>query len=716
MAVDCPAPNGVAAQLEKILASQSFASGSQASRLLRFVVERTLEGREEEIKESVLGVEVFGRRSFDPRTDPIVRVEASRLRQKLTSYYESEGKDDAIRITFPKRGYVPVFEPREKPAPAPVSLRSRLPWQKVAWGVAGIFAVTTVLLAVGYWRQSHRQGQVFKLSILPPRQGFTSQPANISPDGRMLAFTALVETREMLWVRRLDSLEGRPIAGTENARNPFWSPDSGSLGFFSGTKLKRVEIAGGAAQTLCDAPRGMGGTWNTEGVIVFAPDPLSPLYRVPSTGGAPEPVTELDAHHRESAHRWPRFLPDGKHFLYSAQSRRREDNAIYLAALGSPARIRLVSTQGNGAWARLGATGSFGREMGCLLFFREGSLFGQRVETGGFQLVGEPFPIAGPVGYGPSNKRADFSVSDNGVLAYSHQLGAGEQLVWRDRTGKSLGAIDKPGSLYTEPLMYIRPAVSPDGATLAAGVLDPYVGSYSVWLIDLKSGTPSRFTFEASRWPVWSPDGKQIAFNLDRTGKDDLYVKAASGASAERLLLANSFRKTPSDWSADGKLLLFDQEEPKTKRDLWIFPMDGGKPYPILQTAANEYAARFSPDGRWIAYTSDESGQEEVYVQSFPPAGGKRKVSHQGGSFPEWRRDGKELFYVSGDGQLMSAPLADAAAFTFGLPKSLFAATRGMLTGYSVSADGQRFLMNMTLERRQSEPVTVMINWTAAIR
>jgi Tol biopolymer transport system component len=585
----------------------------------------------------------------------------------------------------------------------------------VAWGLAGALALTTVLLAAGYWRQSHREGTLFQLSVLPPAQGFTSHPANISPDGRMLVSNARLEGREMLWIRRLDSLEGQPISGTENGRNPFWSADSRSIGFFAGTKLKRVEIAGGAAQTVCDAPRGMGGTWNREGVIVFAPDPLSRLYRVPSTGGTPEPVTELDTTHRESAHRWPRFLPDGKRFLYAAQSRRREDNAIYVGELGSRERIRLVSTQGNGAWARLPAGGSFGSEMGCLLFYREGSLLGQRVDTGRFQVVGEPFPIAGPVGYGPSNKHADFSVSDNGVLAYSHQAGAGEQLVWRDRAGKQLGTIDKPGSLYTQPLLYIRPAVSPDGNTLAAGVLDPDAGSYSVWLIDLKTGTPSRFTFEASRWPVWSPDGKQIAFNLDRTGNDDLYVKAVSGAAGERLLLSNPFRKVPSDWSGDGNLLLFDQEDPKTKRDVWALPLSGGKPYPILQTAANEYAARFSPDGRWIAYTSDESGQEEVYVQSFPPAR-KRKISHQGGSYPEWRRDGKELFYVSADGQVMAASLADEAAFTFAVAKPLFPATRGFLTGYSVAGDGQRFLMNMLVERKQSEPVTVVINWTEGIR
>jgi len=263
----------------------------------------------------------------------------------------------------------------------------------------------------------------------------------------------------------------------------------------------------------------------------------------------------------------------------------------------------------------------------------------------------------------------------------------------------------------------MNPALSPDANVLATSILNPE-GGYSIWLIDLKSGTPSRFTFEVSRWPVWSPDGKQIAFNLDHTGYDDLFVKSSNGASAERLLLATEYRKIPSDWSRDGKLLLFDQEEPRTKRDLWILPLDGDKkPYPILQTAANEYAARFSPDGHWIAYTSDESGREEVYVQTFPLTGRKRKISHQGGSFPEWQRDGKELFYVSADRQMMAAALADEAAFTFALPKALFPATASsrQLTGFSVTAHGQRFLMAVENEQKRS-PVTVVINWTAGIQ
>ena len=263
----------------------------------------------------------------------------------------------------------------------------------------------------------------------------------------------------------------------------------------------------------------------------------------------------------------------------------------------------------------------------------------------------------------------------------------------------------------------MNPALSPDANVLATSILNPE-GGYSIWLIDLKSATPSRFTFEASRWPVWSPDGKQIAFNLDLTGYDDLFVKPSNSGSAERLLLANEYRKIPSDWSRDGKLLLFDQEEPRTKRDLWILPLDGDKkPYPILQTAANEYAARFSPDGHWIAYTSDESGREEVYVQTFPLTGRKRKISHQGGSFPEWRRDGKELFYVSADRQMMVAALADEATFTFALPKALFPATANsrLLTGFSVTADGQRFLIAVENEQKRS-PVTVVINWAAGIQ
>src|SRR5437773_539208 len=346
-------------------------------------------------------------------------------------------------------------------------------------------------LGVGDLQQSDREVEPLKLSILPPTEAaFIGQAANISPDGRFLAFVAPAGSKELLWVRPLDSVEGRPIPGTENAGLPFWSQDSRSLGFFAGTKLKRVELAGGGVQTVCDAPRGFGGAWNRDGVIVFAPDPLSRLYRVPSTGGTPTPVTEMDTSRREFAHRWPQFLPDGARFIYFANSRRSEDNAIYLAKLGSNDRIRLVSAFGNAAWSQVRTGGLLARETDYLLFFREGSLLGQRIDTSRFQAVGEPVPIASPVSYGISATHADFSVSDNGVLAYlSPRGGAGEQLAWRDRAGKDLGSVALPG-----PRTYMNPALSPDANVLATSILNPE-GGYSIWLIDLKSGTPSRFTF-----------------------------------------------------------------------------------------------------------------------------------------------------------------------------------------------------------------------------
>jgi Tol biopolymer transport system component len=578
--------------------------------------------------------------------------------------------------------------------------------ERLAW----IVATATLLLAliaalpfvITHLREHPANTRAVRFSIPAANLITVYSNFDISPDGRRLAFVAADSSgKPRLWIRQLDSLTPQPLPETDEAGYPFWSPDSRFIGFFAGGKLKKIDVSGGSPQTVCDARLGRGGTWNRDGVIVFAPGTRSALYRVSAAGGEPAPLTTLDQA-SESSHRWPQFLPDGRHYLYLS---RQEKSGIYAGSIDSKETRRIVDTDFNAAYA----------PQGYLLFVQEGALMAQPFDADKLELTGEPSRVAGQVRL-TTDLNSHFTASQNGVLVY--QSGgeiADSQLAWHDRAGKPMSTVGPSGN-------YSSIWLSPDENRVSIVRNEKSIDN--IWLIDIARNTPTRFTFVPAFDvnPVWSPDGSRIVFGSTRNGPTDLYVKPAGGSSNEELLLKTGQSKFPTDWSSDGKFILYREGTGEGKYDLWILPLDGDRtPKPFLQDDFNKFDANFSPDGKWIAYSSDESGQPQVYVLPFPAPGGKYQVSTAGGTIPRWRRDGKELFYIRGDGKLMAVEVKAGSTFETGAPKPLFdtpvrfvGSSRPYDT-YAVSADGQRFL-TIDFAEASAPPITVALNWTADLK
>ncbi len=522
---------------------------------------------------------------------------------------------------------------------------------------------------------------------------------SISRDGRNLVYPDSKEGRQQLWIRKLDSVTPQPLPGTEKTSYPaFWSPDGRFIGFFADGKLKKMQLSGGPPQSLADVPNPRGGSWNQEGVIIFAPDGTSPLYRMSANGGERIQLTTLDESRKEISHRWPLFLPDGRHFLYVARSPQRENSAIYVGSLDSKETKRLLSADSSVAYA----------PQGYLVLAREGTLMAQPFDVDTLSVTGAEFSVVEQVSYAPSGL-AGFSVSENGVLAYMTGNPA-TQLAWFDRSGTQVGTLGQPAA-------YLSLRISPDEKRVAVARNDPPALATDISLIELARGVASRLTSDPSidDFPVWSPDGTQIVFSSGRDGAMNLYTKLSSGAGKEEALLRSNQAEHMQDWSPDGRFLLYRTFGLRTKSDIWVLPTFGDKkPYPFLATESDEAFARFSPDGRWVAYASDDVGTSEVYVREFQGSGGSLRVSTGGGSFPCWRRDGKELFYFSG-GKLMAVDVkARATSFEPGVPKLLF--EKSGTWNYDVSRDGQRILIAVPVEKSSPEPITVVLNWAADLK
>jgi serine/threonine protein kinase/Tol biopolymer transport system component len=575
----------------------------------------------------------------------------------------------------------------------------------LAWAAAGLFLIAVMVLAWFYFRRPPAVEPSISFVVAMPKDAVDVSSPVISPDGRTLAFVVTVRGQRLLYVRPLASLEAQALPGTEDAGSPFWSPDNRFLGFFSNSKLKKIEVGGGPVQTLCDARSAYGGTWNADGIILISLDTKG-INRVSAGGGTPTPVLKFDESRKEVAQAWPMFLPDGRHFLFQSWNGRSDDSIIFVAALDGSDRKLLLKADSNPIYAA----------PGYLLFARGSILTAQTFDARTLQLSGDPFPVAEQIGYDDSDSYSSVSVSQNGVMVYLRGSISNRQLVWFDRTGKQQETPGPSGEINDIVL-------SRDGKRLAMQRLDQ--GNSDIWLMDLARGVPSRFTFDARSEdnPVWSPDGSQIVFSSGTGNGDvhsDLYRKVSNGVGTQELLLKSEISKESTDWSSDGRFIVFQAYDPKTDADIWILPLFGdGQPYPFLQTQFTESQAFFSPDGRWLAYTSNESGRTEVYVQTFPQSGGKWLISSRGGSQPHWRSDGKEIFYVAPDRTLMAVEVNTSSTFETSAPKPLFATQVNGYTApnrYVVTADGQRFLVNSPAGEVNQTPITVVLNWTSSLK
>ena len=580
------------------------------------------------------------------------------------------------------------------------------------WALATALALGGVVVStVTYLRGPAPPAEPLRFTLVPPAGVVFGERAAdrvpsfaISPNGRQLVFVATAQSgQRALWVQTLGSLTAGPLVGTEGVGSeafPFWSPDSTHVAFFAAGKLKKVHVSGGATITLADAPMGQGGTWNREGVILFAPDLRSVLFRVSDAGGTPTPVTTIHQELGHQGHVFPQFLPDGRQFLYLVRGSQPQ-GGIYLASLDREETKLLLPTSLKAMYA----------PPGYLLFLRDARLMALAFDLRARATLGEPVAVAESVAFSSTNGRAAYTVSDNGVLAFrTAGILATSQMVWTDRLGKTVASVGPPGD-------YVTPNFSPDESRLAVESHDLYTGSGDLWVFDLRRGTSTRYTTDGSHnnSPVWSPNGATIVYASREGAVVNLHLKSTSGSEPAEALLPPGPDRVPSDWSPDGQHILYQENDARTRFNLRVLRMPGREPLPYLETPFAERDGHFSPDGRWVAYVSDESGADEVYVRPFPLSSGKWPISNGGGQMPRWRADGKELFYRAGN-TIMVAPVRTGPPFDVGRPQAVFT---GSFKEYSVSRNGRQFLLNPETPVTPvavAPPISLVLNWMEELK
>ena len=637
---------------------------------------------------------------------------AKQVAVDLKRYKRESGKSRASRMTAvrPAINTSRTAQPDET-TPEMSRMRRLLPWSVTALAVVvtGIVLVTTLF--------SNRQNLPAIQALIASPKGTSfhsfgqwSGPVVVSPDGSILAFVAATpEGKTMLYMRRLSSGEPVLLAGTEGAYYPFWSYDSKWIGFFStvSSKLKKVDISGSPPVTICDAPNARGGAWGSRDMILFSLGPASPLSLVPASGGTSVILTSLDSTGNESSQRWPQFLPDGKHYLYFSRTAsfgtEAEGDAIKVGSLdGGPGKL-VLSSSSNAVYAS-----------GYLLFMRGSSVLAQRFNTGDFSISGDAVAVAEDVINDPGFSLGVFAASQNGILAYQTGVGlAGARMVVVDRQGKVLNYVD-------DIIEHFWMRISPDEHRIALGIFEPKSRTQNLWMYDLAKGGRTRFTsgLRPDVDPVWSPDGKQIAYmSFDVHDRFTLHVRPSSAGGTDQVLYQSNDILRTTDWSPDGSTLCFTRYSGQTHGDVMVISLNGEKQVRgIAQTAYNEEDGRFSPDGRWIAYSSSETGQSEIYVRPYPGPGTSIKISPAGGAAPCWRRDGRELFYVSNDNKMMSVDIRESASsIEGGTARELFPRTP-IMEVYDAFPDGKRFLINRIIEPTQTDPVTIVVNWTEKLK
>jgi len=640
----------------------------------------------------------------------------SRLRELLRRCFQKDPKQrlQAIgeaRVTIEEllagSPDVTVFT---APTDAHLKLRERLAWSTAV----ALLAIAALLLAIGYFSSMPKPAQPVVSQIGAPENtkfvlaGMSAGPPVVSPDGNWLAFAARgADGRQVLWVRSLDGITEQPLAGTEGATFPFWSSDSRSLAFFANGKLNRIDASGGPLLALCDAVSGRGGSWGPDGTILFAL--LSgPIFRVPASGGTPQPITKLTGSLNQFSHRWPQFLPDGKHFLFLGQATSSGDSTMYAGSLDSGEPKVLLRNESNAIYA----------PPGYLLFLRQETLLAQPFDANKLQLTGEAAPLAGHGGVDSNMAKGNFSVSENGILVYANGSMSEARLLWFDRSGKQLAetaGVD----------LYGFPRISPDGRKLVVSKLSA-ASSSGIWIFDLNHNTSSRLTFFAGKdaMPVWSPDDKFIAFAANQGANRHIYQQAANGSGTATPLVAAQGDEILPSWSSDGRYLVFQRHsnQGNSPWEIWAAPLFGDrKTFPVAQNPHFlQGDAALSPDGKWLAYDTDETGRLEVYLMPFLHGGGKWQLSTSGGGCSRWRADGKELFYMSLDNKLMSVEISEqASSVVIGKVQPLFQANpvpRAPECMYDVTPDGQKFVVVTLALEPGSQPLTLTLNWPALLK
>jgi Tol biopolymer transport system component len=595
---------------------------------------------------------------------------------------------------------------------API-LAKRKARARFAWAANVATAAVAVLATVGITTYLKVPPRIVRSSLLPPEHTEfvpNSGAMVLSPDGLRIAFVARSDDgKKMLWVRALDALTAQPLAGTEEASHPFWSPDSRFLGFFSSGKLRKIDANGGPPQSLCDATNGRGGTWSQDGTIVFTPSTTDVLYRVSAAGGAPVAVTEFDAKTSETSHRFPAFLPDGNHFLYLAEARTDTEGSqdgytLFVGSLDSKARKRLLATDAGARYAR----------SGYVLFLRDRTLLAQRLDTGKLELTGDAVPVAENMSR-TGRYETTFSVSDNGLLAFQSGAAADlSHLVWMDREGRDLDTVGKPAD-------YRSIALSHDGKRVATTIQDPKSQKTDIWALDLERGTSTRLTFDPADdySPIWSPDDRKVYFTSQRQGRGDIFQKSSSGTGTDELVYADPDTSILWSVTADGRTgaMMTNNTTKKTGWDISTFNLADRTSRVFLETPFNELVPALTADGRWVAYMSNESGQYEIYVQSLGADGGKWQISTEGGTRPQWTSGDTEIVYQTPDDKLMIVSVKLAPAFTASIPRLLVDPKIRQTAGYqyAVSRDGKRILVNRSVEQAIVTPVTLVQNWTQGL-
>jgi Tol biopolymer transport system component len=701
--------------------------GARRQRIQNAVIELKLSGG----KASVL-TEPPVRKTFARTAAPSEELAASPAAKASYAAAAKPSKPPVVKpapaADEPYTAEPPVSKPRPAPAaqaPRPVvysAFGGKLVYgnalQRRYWMMGAAAALLLVSGAgAAFYLHQKSSAPVLKFAITQPEHtSYPGMPA-VSPDGRYLTFSAIgPEGKRMLWLRPLDALHATVIPGTEGASAPFWSPDSRYIGFFASLSLKKVAFKDGQPQKICDAEATPGGgAWEKDGSILFARNLSDGFWRVPSTGGKPVQVLKLVDANNERGAIWPQMLPDGKHFVFYMQTDNAETAGVYVGVTDTGEHHRLFTSQTNAVYS----TPTPDAKNGYLVYINERNLTAVQFNSSKLETIGDPVILANDIGAVRSLSLAPISVSNNGVLVYQGVGQPTRQMIWMDRNGKQLAVAGEPGE-------YGPPRISPDGNRGVVAKMGPDGKSAHIWLLD-RTGTVEQITHtegvhEGS--PVWAPDGNHVVYFAAQGKSYDLFTRLAVPEARPELVVHSDAKKYPTDWSRDGKYILFGIEGEGTRLDVWGFSAGDRRAAPILDTVYDEGFGAISPDGKWLAYQASNTGRTEVYIQAFEglSSGTKRRwqVSKAGGGLPRWASNGNELFFITQDGRLhVSQIRATADGVEPGNPQMLFQ-TRGVPKApwnlYDVTPDGQRFLFNMPLEWTSANPITVVTNWTEKLK